>query len=304
MSSQLEGVELFYVNSDLKDEFIAKDIVDDLDTFLNEGGNLSDLVNQLDEDTKNVFVTSEAIKPESHVKAQAVWQKYVDSGISKTINLSSAATEVDVWDSYVTAWKLGCKGITVYRQGSRMKEVLVSMESSEKEESKPAPFRVSRLRTLLGSTTKVRTGLGNLYVTVNKDSDGEVYEVFATTGKAGGNETANTEAICRLISIAMQHGVPVVEIISQLSGIQSVPVWDNGVQVLSTADGIARVLKEVGGSAVQQQTARVNLDKTLERFSAVIDEPSSPKCPDCNSVLYAAEGCNSCASCGYSRCGA
>jgi len=305
MSSRLEGVELFYVNNDLKHELVAKNIVDDLDAFLINGGDLSYLVGKLDKETRRVFVASDGISPPNHVKMQAVWQEYVDSGISKTINLPSSATVSDVWDAYTLAWELKCKGITVYRQGSREKEVLVSTISSDSSvdvATELSPTK-SRPRTLIGSTTKMRTGLGNLYVTVNKDANDEIYEVFATTGKAGGNEAASTEAICRLISVAMQYGVPREEIISQLIGIQSVPVWDNGVQVLSTADGIAKVLTEVGGASSQQSATRPNLDTTIERFSAVVDEQQSLKCPECSSALYVAEGCSSCVSCGYSRCG-
>ena len=305
MSSRLEGVELFYVNDDLKDEFSVKEIVDDLDEFLNDGGNLSELISKLDSNTREVFVTSDVISPENHVKAQAVWQKYVDSGISKTINLPFTATEEDVWNSYLTAWELGCKGITVYRQGSREKEVLVSTDASVEKSVELPVTKVERPRTLRGSTTKIKTVLGNLYVTVNKDKDDSVYEVFATTGKAGGNETANTEAICRLVSVAMQYGVPLDAIAKQLQGIQSVPIWDNGVQILSTADGISKVLREHMDTSLEKHrhSARESLDKTMEQFSAALDTRQSPACPDCSGSLHVSEGCSSCVSCGYSRCG-
>ena len=140
---------------------------------------------------------------------------------------------------------------------------------------------------------------------MNKDKDDSIYEVFATTGKAGGNETANTEAICRLISLAMQYSVPLDAIIKQLQGIQSVPIWDNGVQILSTADGISKILREHMDipSEDHRHSARKSLDKTMEQFSAAVDTQHTPKCPDCNSDLYVAEGCSSCVACGYSRCG-
>ena len=276
-----------------------------MDEFLSDGGNLSDLISKLDTKTKEVFVTSDVISPENHVKAQAVWQKYVDSGISKTINLPSTATEEDVWNSYLTAWELGCKGITVYRQGSREKEVLVSTDAPVEKRVVVSATKAIRPRTLNGSTTKVKTGLGNLYVTVNKDEDASVYEVFATTGKAGGNETANTEAICRLISVAMQYGVPLDVIVGQLQGIQSVPVWDNGIQILSTADGISKVIREHMDISLEKHrhSARESLDKTMEQFSAALDTRQSPACPDCGGSLHVSEGCSSCVSCGYSRCG-
>jgi len=311
MSSQLEGVELFYVNDDLRDELASKEITSDLDMFLYTGGKLDDLVEQLDGDTKKVFATSDVIEAKDHVKMQAVWQKYVDSGISKTINLPFEATDTDIWESYMRAWELGCKGITVYRQGSREKEVLVSTTAGSVSTEPDTPVgqqsaspRKERSRSLHGVTTKIKTGMGNLYVTVNKEDDGSIYEVFATTGKAGGNETANTEAICRLISIAMQYGIPVASVVNQLAGIQSTPIWDHGIQVLSTPDGISKVLKEVDGTAEKpHHDARVSLDKAMEQFSAAVDVRHVPTCPDCSSSLYISEGCSSCVSCGYSKCG-
>jgi len=239
------------------------------------------------------------------VRMQSVWQVHIDSGISKTINMPFEASERDVWDAYMIAWKLSCKGMTVYRQGSRKKEVLVSTDALVEKSVELPVTKIERPRTLNGSTTKVKTGLGNLYVTVNKDEDDSIYEVFATTGKAGGNETANTEAICRLISVAMQYDVPLVVVIKQLQGIQSVPIWDNGVQILSTADGISKVLREHMDISTEEQrhSVRKSLNKTMEQFSAAVDTQQAPKCPDCTSVLYVAEGCSSCVSCGYSRCG-
>ena len=299
MSSQLENTKLYYINKDMLN-YVPSEL--DINEYLDSGRKLIDLV---PEDQKASFHTSNEISPEWHVKMQSVWQVHIDSGISKTINMPFEASERDVWDSYMTAWKLNCKGITVYRQGSREKEVLVSTDAPVEKSVESPATKIGRPRTLNGSTTKVKTGLGNLYVTVNKNEDDSIYEVFATTGKAGGNETANTEAICRLISVAMQYGVPLDAIVKQLQGIQSVPIWDNGVQILSTADGISKVLREHMKISVEerQHSVRKALDKTMEQFSAALATSQAPKCPDCPSVLYVSEGCSSCVSCGYSRCG-
>ena len=299
MSSQLENTELYYINKDMLN-YVPSEL--DINEYLDSGRKLIDLV---PEDQKASFHTSNEISPEWHVKMQSVWQVHIDSGISKTINMPFEASERDVWDSYMTAWKLSCKGITVYRQGSREKEVLVSTDAPVEKSVESPATKIERPRTLNGSTTKVKTGLGNLYVTVNKNEDDSIYEVFATTGKAGGNETANTEAICRLISVAMQYGVPLDAIVKQLQGIQSVPIWDNGVQILSTADGISKVLREHMKISVEERrhSVRKALDKTMEQFSAALDTQQAPKCPDCTSPLYVSEGCSSCASCGYSKCG-
>tara|TARA_Y100000310_G_scaffold335228_1_gene416738 strand:+ start:679 stop:1266 length:588 start_codon:yes stop_codon:yes gene_type:complete len=193
------------------------------------------------------------------------------------------------------AWSGNCKGITVYRQGSRAKEVLVS---SDKSAPAPSEDKLSRPRSLSGSTTKMNTGQGTMYVTLNSDDDGDLYEVFATIGKAGGTAHANTEAICRLISLAMQYQIPTTEIINQLSGIQSTPVWDNGVLVQSIADGISKVLGESSDSTATSTTAMQSFTEGAVAAVSAVDE-----CPVCSGPLNMSEGCEKCQACGYSQCG-
>ncbi|MAH45135.1 ribonucleoside-diphosphate reductase, adenosylcobalamin-dependent [Candidatus Pacearchaeota archaeon] len=288
MSSQMQDIELFYVNKDLKKALNH----DDLDAYLEKNGNITAL---LDEELVNLYRTSDVISPEWHVKMQIVWQKYVDSGISKTINLANTATLDDVYTAYMQAWSGNCKGITVYRQGSRAKEVLVS---SDKSAPAPSEDKLSRPRSLSGSTTKMNTGQGTMYVTLNSDDDGDLYEVFATIGKAGGTAHANTEAICRLISLAMQYQIPTTEIINQLSGIQSTPVWDNGVLVQSIADGISKVLGESSDSTATSTTAMQSFTEGAVAAVSAVDE-----CPVCSGPLNMSEGCEKCQACGYSQCG-
>ena len=160
---------------------------------------------------------------------KATFQKYVESGISKTNNLPNEATQGDIGNAYKQAWELGCKGITVYRNGSREKEVLVSTDNSSTTViSDSTEWETSvRPHTLVGSTTKVNTGHGNMYVTMNYSND-QMYEVFATVGKSGACESATTEAVCRLISTALQYGVPLDVLTKQLTGITCCPIWDNG----------------------------------------------------------------------------
>ena len=291
LSSQLEGVSLFYVNEDFKQHIPEIDI----DVFLKDGGDLYTLV---DDDIQNLFVTTSRIAPNAHVEMQAVWQQFVDSGISKTINLSNSASQKDIYDAYMQAWSLDCKGITVYRQGSREKEVLVSTADIKTDKTETSLSRASRSRTLSGTTTKIQTGMGNLYVTINRDENDNLYEVFATIGKAGGTEVANTEAICRLASLVMQHGISSEEIASQLIGIQSEPIWDNGVLIKSMPDAIGKTLAEIEGISPGKNPNEVAEEKFGRVFS------SAESCSECQSTDVATEeGCLKCYSCGYSKCG-
>ena len=295
MSAALEDLELFYVDEDLQDKLSMTEV--EISQKLSEGVSLDSL---MDDDLREVFVTSDAIPHDWHVRMQATFQKYVDSGISKTINLPNEATQGDIGNAYKQAWELGCKGITVYRNGSREKEVLVSTDNSSTTViSDSTEWETSvRPHTLVGSTTKVNTGHGNMYVTMNYSND-QMYEVFATVGKSGACESATTEAVCRLISTALQYGVPLEVLTKQLTGITCCPIWDNGRKINSLADGIGSVLKSSRGLSIH---ANGHGDATtIDNFTEII--VSSSKCPECGGILSQSEGCASCRECGYSKCG-
>jgi len=294
MSAALEGMELFYINDDLKDYLgIPKE---DIASHLGEGHSVDSL---LDASARKIFSASDAIHHEWHVKMQASFQQYVDSGISKTINLPSEATQYDIGMAYEQAWELGCKGITVYRRGSREREVLVSTDSTL-QSSTTWNTQPTRPHTLVGTTTSISTGHGKMYVTINYSED-QMYEVFATVGKAGACEGATTEALCRLTSTALQYGVPLEVIIKQLDGITCCPVWDQGKKVNSLADGIGHVLKQSGHRSIH---ANGHGDATtIDNFNEIILNTNSSRCPECGQSLQQAEGCFKCVECGYSRCG-
>ena len=300
LSSQLEDVALFYVNEDFQQHIPGINVND----FLEEGGDLYSLVK---DDIQDLFTTTGRISPESHVEMQAVWQQFVDSGISKTINLSNTASIEDVRTAYMLAWERDCKGITVYRAGSRQKEVLVSTTDVLKnDEELTSRTKLARPKTLAGTTTKINTGLGTLYVTVNRDDSGNMYEVFATIGKAGGTEVANTEAICRLASLAMQYGIPTEEISNQLVGIQSEPAWDQGVLMKSMPDAIGKTLAQMNDvdSFVLTPTQSAQENYGIEARRRVEMGTSVATCPICKSDgLAMEEGCLKCHACGYSKCG-
>ena len=205
-----------------------------------------------DVDLPDYVVTAHDIDPYFRVKMQGVIQRYVDSSISSTVNLAEDVTIETVGDIYLTAYKAGLKGITVYREGSR--EGILQTEEYVKKQAAQEAARVAEVRHVKGPrqrptrthgvTERVKTGEGYLYVTVNEDESG-MCEVFTTIGKAGGNAAAQSEAISRLISLALRSGIEAREVVKQLKGISGPsPVWDGqGGMVLSTPDAIGKVLE-------------------------------------------------------------
>lgn len=233
-----------------------------------------------------LFKTAMEIDFDWHVRHQAAFQKYTDNAVSKTINLKQDATIDDVRNAYITAWQAGCKGITIYRDSSRNKQVLNVGDGTKDETLKPT----KRPKTLNGHTTSIRTALGNLFVTVNL-ADGKPFELFAQIGKAGSDVVAFTEAIARLISLALRCGVNVDEIVAQLEGIggaRSVGFGPN--RIMSVPDAVGQGLRKltlVGAESLPADHDRHNIEI----------------CPDCGTcALIRAEGCLKCEACGFSEC--
>jgi ribonucleoside-diphosphate reductase alpha chain len=271
-----------------------------------------------DEHLPDYVVTAHDIDPYFRVKMQGVIQKYVDSSISSTVNLPEEVSVETVADIYMTAYKAGLKGITVYREGSR-EGILQTEEYAKKQEASklPPPAKQSgprdRPRITFGFTERVRTGEGNLYVTINEDENG-ICEVFSTIGKAGGNAAAQTEAISRLISLALRSGIEPREIVKQLKGIGGpLPVWDgNGGKILSTPDAIGKVLERY---VEQREREGIRLYRemgppTPQVMTGVPKKSSAPDptpkttmaCPECGSNVEHVGGCVLCHDCGWSRC--
>ncbi len=315
----LEGQSLIYVNEDF--ERVARDegfYSQELMEYLADGGSLQDRA-EIPEWVKRVFVTASDIAPEWHVRMQAAFQESVDAGISKTINFPNSATLEDVRTAYVMAWELGCKGITVYRAGSREAEVLtagsaeVQREAPEEETQRLLVPR-QRPATVKGVTERVRTGHGNLYITINFDEEDRPFEVFTTLGKAGSCDSGQLEAISRLISMALRSGIDPITIVDQLRGITCHPVWDNGVQIRSNPDAVAQALarnlpessRRTLVTAGHEELAQSREGAQLGMFTPAAQNghqsASGVRCPDCGGFLIHQEGCLRCADCGYNRC--
>ena len=236
---------------------------------------------EIPEDVRRVFTTAHDVTPEAHIRIQAAFQKYTDNAVSKTINFPFTATVEDVENANLMAYKTGCKGLTIYRDGSRDVQVLNIQKAPKYPEVEPRP----RPDMTIGSTERVNTGCGKLYVTINRDEYG-FCEVFAQMGKAGGCAYSQIEATSRLISLALRSGVKVEAIIRQLMGIRCPsPTWQNGQQVVSCSDAIAKVLNLASKSNVSASF-----------------EAEMGACPDCGAAVEHEGGCIVCRSCGFSRC--
>ncbi len=236
------------------------------------------------------LVTAHEIAPSWHVRMQAVFQDNIDSAVSKTVNMPTEATVADVDKVFRLAFKLRCKGITVYRDGSRTGQTLSGTRKGQETNATTDTSPRFRRRVTAGKTTKFRMGCGTLFVTVNRDEEG-LCEVFANLGKAGGCPS-QTEATCRAVSVALRSGVAPKELIQQLRGIRclsAATARKNGerVNVRSCPDAIARAMEEA-----------------LDGPAGLGEDPSPAHrvCPACAQSLHRESGCWVC-TCGYSKCG-
>jgi len=284
-NQQLVEVNPYFEETARSEEFYSTELMQQLA----EGKKLKD-VEDIPEWVKDTFVVSHDITPEWHVRMQAAFQKYTDSAVSKTVNLPHEATIDDVAQVYMLAYKLGLKGITIYRDRSRDSQVLNISHTEEKKEPGLTPR--PRPKVTKGITERVTTGCGYIYVTVNFDEKG-ICEVFSSLGKAGGCASAQLEATSRLISLAARSGIEISSVAKHLRGIHCPSVaWEEGRAILSCADAIASVLEKY----VTDKEATTIKDSGLTKNWA-------GQCPECGNMLIYQEGCHICPSCGYTKCG-
>jgi len=311
----LDGERLVEVNQLLLEELKKRGLYsDDVVEEILEKGSLKDIAG-IPEDMKRVYVVAYDVDPEWHIRVQAAFQKYTDNAVSKTINYPNSATVEDIKKGYLLAYELGLKGITVYRDGSREAQVLYVGAKKKEEETKPVRIRREvreRPKIVHGMTFKIATGCGNLYVTVNEDEYGP-FEVFSHLGKTGGCASSQSEALSRMISIALRSGVPIEEIVDQLRGIRCPNlIWDQGQMVLSCPDAIAKALQWYIDLKKQKQGALFPQEE-LRKLEAKRGTPKAAQlpegvrddlvfCPECGSRMMIIEGCATCPVCGYSKC--
>jgi len=248
-------------------------------------------IREIPEDIREVFVTAHDISPEWHIRMQAAFQKYTDNAVSKTVNLPRDATVEDVAKVYDLAYELSLKGVTIYRDGSKENQVLSFADKETKEDVFMSAVK-ERPDTLEGFTTRMTTGMGNLYVTVT-EYEARPFEVFATIGKSGRSTTAKTEAIGRLVSLALRAGVRVEKVVEQLKGIGGEhPVFQKDGLVLSIPDAISRVLEKRYMSNHPKKGRGKHENSLL-----------GETCPECGNTISFEEGCMTCHFCGFTKCG-
>ena len=269
-----------------------------------------------DESLPEYVVTAHNIDPFFRVKMQGVVQNYIDSSISSTVNLAEDIKVETVADIYMTAYKSGLKGITVYREGSR--EGILVTEKKEVKKEKEISNNYSETESLVsptprvrpvatnGETRRIRTGEGSLYITINEDQEG-LCEVFTTIGKAGGNAAAQSEAISRLISLALRSGVNPHSIVRQLKGISGPnPTWENGRLILSTPDAIGKALDDYLKEGTHQLNSIDDLSyedqKPLITMAPTNPEAQISTCEEGTHDLVNENGCIVCRQCGWSKC--
>ena len=278
-----------------------------------------------DENLPEYVTTAHKIDPFFRVKMQGTVQKYIDSSISSTVNLQEDIPVETVADIYMKAYENGLKGITVYREGSR-EGILITNDNKDNDKKTKNSISGDKIENIdgsprlrptqtLGLTRRIKTGEGTLYITINEDEQG-LCEVFTTIGKAGGNAAAQSEAISRLISLALRSGVNPQSIVRQLKGISGPnPTWEDGRLILSTPDAIGKALDDY----LHEKSQRTEDDKAqlLITMDTEKDQKKSPDtekdmtlsaaklmmCPTCDSRSVVNEGgCLTCQSCGWSKC--
>ncbi|AGB18067.1 vitamin B12-dependent ribonucleotide reductase [Thermoanaerobacterium thermosaccharolyticum] len=324
----MDNTQLVEVNPIFKEVALKRGFYsDELMKKIAEQGTLKG-IDSIPDDVKKVFVTAHDIDPVWHIRMQAAFQKHVDNAVSKTVNFRHDATVDDVREVYELAYRLGLKGVTIYRDGSRDSQVLnLGIKKDKKEDVKedikgnaegnqivPRP----RPPVTKGITEKVRIGCGNLYITVNYDDKG-ICEVFTNLGRAGGCPS-QSEATSRLISIALRSGLDAKSIVEQLKGIRCHSTLrqmanNKEIKVLSCPDAIAKVIEKVMKLKVEENENFAPIDVPIngssdkyddeeELYAAFTDDSHEDHfCPECGSEIEHEGGCVVCKNCGYSKCG-
>jgi ribonucleoside-diphosphate reductase alpha chain len=305
----LDGTKMIEVNTVFeaiaqKEGFYSKSLMEQI-----AKSNSVQNIEEIPPSIRRIFVAAHDIAPSWHIRMQAAFQKHTDNAVSKTVNFRNEATREDISEVYFLAYKTGCKGVTVYRDGCRQNQVLSTSDTTKTEKTGKSSSGLSitprpRPDVTFGMTRKLKTGCGTLYVTINYDDNKHPFELFSTMGKAGGCAASQAEAISRLISFALRSGASVKEIITQIKGISCHSIsWSKGGKILSCADAIARALEEAFDNTHTLNKAPI--PHMVEGSPVKRNKSDSLRkgaCPECGASLAYEEGCMHCYSCSYSEC--
>ena len=307
----MDGTEMIEVNPILRQALEDRGLyTDSLMRKIAAQGSLS-RIQEIPEDIRRVFVSAHEVSPEYHIRMQAAFQKHTDNAVSKTVNFNHDATREEVAQVYRLAFELGCKGVTIYRDGSRSEQVLnigkVKKEGEAEATQQPTSDAIvprPRPELVTGITERVKIGCGNLYITVNYDDKG-ICEIFTNTGKAGGCPS-QSEATARLASIALRSGIDVHSIVDQLKGIRCPStIRQSGMKCTSCPDAIAKTIERV----YKQQTELGHWAEPQPERKAckspvnAEEERQMGSCPECGAQMAHESGCVICRNCGFSKCG-
>ncbi len=307
----LEGARLLEVNPYFEEEakkrgFWSRELME----RIAEKMSLKDFP-EIPEDVKKIYLTAHDITPEYHVRMQAAFQKYVDNAVSKTVNFPNSATPDDVKKVYMLAYELGLKGVTVYRDGSREKQVITKGKKEREEKTETEMVKEGKIlprkrpERVDGATLRMKTGCGNLYITINQAQDGHLFEVFTHMGKAGGCAASQSEAIGRLVSLALRSNIAPQEIIKQLKGISChQPAWHEEGRILSCSDAIAKAIEKYMGNS-HNGNGKNDCNKNIQAQRIIKNDQTITlgRCPECGGPVEHEGGCVVCRSCGFTRCG-
>lgn len=253
-----------------------------------ESGSVQDL-EEIPAHIRRIFVTAHDIAPEDHIRMQAAFQKHTDNAVSKTVNFPRTATVDEVRRVYELAYRLDCKGVTIYRDGSRENQVLSTGKTWRERERHEQEAVRKRPVSLRGWTYRMQTGCGPLYVTINEDEHG-LFELFTTMGKAGGCAASQSEAIGRMVSLSWRSGVQPEQVIKQLLDISCHSHAGFGPnKILSCADAVAKAIRNHASSAAHEDRAQKS-----QLFRGA--------CRECGGRVEHEGGCSVCRSCGFSEC--
>ena len=263
-------------------------------------------------DLPSFFVTAKDIKFKDRIDMQAVWQSHIDASISSTINLPNSATVDDIEELYMYAWEQGLKGVTIFRDGCARTGIL-STDAPQSTEPKVKELKLDDTKPitrdelgkrLSGSTYVKNVACGKLYITINRDDNDNLVEVFIDSGKSGGC-AANAECLGRYASAAMRNGMSIDSIVDITKGVKCSACTQVKGSRSKVIDGLS--CGDVVARTIQEEYERIQKNPIKERVDvAEVDMPAvdyvREKCPDCGDELAYEGGCKVCKNCGWSKC--